>query len=132
MKFAGIRFSSTLSSLSLVVVLAGALGAATVYTHAQSVPSPGAYSVSARTMDSRTWTRSVTTTDPVSGMVTSLPESYQELGNGICYRFVKFVQAGAKAALWRATVLDDKRNLASGPYGNATRPVRYRGCRSGP
>jgi hypothetical protein len=37
-------------------------------------------------MDSRTWTRAVTTTDPVSGMVTSALQSYQELGNGICYQ----------------------------------------------
>jgi hypothetical protein len=69
MKFAGVIYSSTPSYLSLVVILAGALGAATVYTQAQSGPSPGAYNVTARTMDSRTWTSSVTTTDPVSGVV---------------------------------------------------------------
>ena len=86
MKFAGVIYSSTPSYLSLVVILAGALGAATVYTQAQSGPSPGAYNVTARTMDSRTWTRTVITTDPVSGIVTSVPQSYQEVGNGVCYQ----------------------------------------------
>jgi hypothetical protein len=64
---------------------------------AQTASPDGVFSITARDMNSRTWTRIETTTDPVTGWATSSTQSFQELGNGICYQGIL---SGASQTTW--------------------------------
>ncbi len=65
--------------------LAGCFIVAALTAAAQSVPSDATYSVIERGMDYRIWSKTVTLTDPLSGIVTPQTTTYCELGNGISY-----------------------------------------------
>ncbi len=85
MKLAGLTLHLHHSYCYLIAALAAAPILPPPCAHAQSSSPDPAYTVTARAMNSRTWTRTVTTTDPVTGVVSSVTQSYQELENGVCY-----------------------------------------------